>query len=203
MKILLTFGIVLWLTAVGYGLVYLGRYETTPGENRVSTPEVFPADSLITRNDGQATLLFFAHPKCPCSRASLNEIAKLMPEVEGRLSVFVVLSKPAGAPADWTDTDLRSNAEKIPGVRVLIDENEVETDRFSARTSGTALLYDKDGNLRFQGGVTLSRGQEGDNAGRSAIANIVNNNVSELGQTAVFGCPIQGVGRAQGAFSNE
>jgi hypothetical protein len=203
MKILLTFGIVLWLTAVGYGLVYLGRYETAPGEQHASTPKVFPVDSVIRRDDNRAALLFFAHPKCPCSKASLNEIARLMPEVEGRLSVFVVLSKPADAPADWTDTDLRRGAEKIPGVTVVIDENEIETDRFSARTSGTALLYDKDGNLRFQGGVTRARGQEGDNAGRSAISDIVNNNASEQDETSVFGCPIQDKEISQTAPSNQ
>jgi hypothetical protein len=191
MKVLLTIGIVLWLTAVGYGLIYLGRYGTTPGERQTSTPVSFPIDSNIKRDEAHATLLFFAHPKCPCSKASLNEISRLMPEVEGRLSVFVVLSKPAGSPADWTDTALRTNAEKIPGVKVVIDENEIETDRFSARTSGTALLYDKDGILRFQGGVTRVRGQEGDNAGRSAIADIVNNNSSWHDETSVFGCPIQ------------
>jgi hypothetical protein len=193
MKILLTIGILLWLTAVGYGVAYLSRYETTPGEQKVVTSSAFPAESKIKPDADRATLLFFAHPKCPCSRASLNEIAKLMPEVEGRLNVYVIFSKPPGAPADWANTGLRASAEKIPGVRVIVDENDVETDLFNARTSGTALLYDRSGNLRFQGGVTRARGQEGDNAGKSAIADIVNNNFSEYEDTSVYGCPIQNI----------
>lgn len=192
MKILLTIGILLWLAAVGYGVAYLSRYETTPGEQGVSTPEIFPPGSSIEHDGTRATLLFFAHPKCPCSRAGLNEIAKIMPAVEGRLDVYVVLSKPAGAPADWADTGLRASAEHIPGVTVVVDENDAETGLFNARTSGTALLYDSAGKLRFHGGVTRARGQEGDNAGSSAIADIVNTNFSDHENTSVFGCPIQG-----------
>jgi len=30
-----------------------------------------------------------------------------MPEVEGRMAVYVILSKPAGSPVDWENTDLR------------------------------------------------------------------------------------------------
>ena len=193
MRTILTFGVVLWVAAIGFGLAYLNKYETTPGTRALSPPAVFPSASGIEREETRSTLLFFAHPKCPCSRASINEIAKIMPEVQGRLTVYVVLSKPPGASDDWADTGLRASAEKIPGVRVIVDENETETNVFGVTTSGTALLYDVLGNLRFQGGVTRSRGQEGDNTGRSAIADLVNNNFSEYDETSVYGCEIQGI----------
>ena len=191
MKIFITTGIILWLAAVGYGLVYLSRYETAPGAKPDSPPGKFPSLSRIVPDRTRATLIFFAHPKCPCSRASISELARLMPEVEGRMAVYVILSKPAGSPVDWENTDLRSSAERIPGVKFIVDENEVETDLFGVRTSGTGLLYDLDGNLRFQGGITRSRGMEGDNTGRSAIAALVNSNFSEHSETPVYGCPLQ------------
>lgn len=191
MKIFITMGIILWLAAIGYGLVYLGRYETTPGAKPDSPPGKFPSLSLIVPEKTGATLIFFAHPKCPCSRASMSELARLIPEVGSRMAVYVILSKPPGSPADWENTDLRSSAERIPGVKFIVDENEVETDIFGVRTSGTALLYDADGNLRFQGGITRSRGMEGDNAGRSAIAALVNSNFSDYSETTVYGCPLQ------------
>ena len=191
MKIFITTGIILWLAAVGYGLVYLSGYETTPGAKPASPPGKFPSLSVIVPERTRATLIFFAHPKCPCSRASINELARLIPEVEGRMAVYVILSKPPGSPVDWENTDLRSSAERIPGVKFIVDENGVETDLFGTRTSGTALLYDLDGNLRFQGGITRSRGMEGDNAGRSAIAALVNSNFSDYSETSVYGCPLQ------------
>lgn len=191
MKIFITIGLILWVAAIGYGIVYLSRYETAPGAKPDSPPRKFPSVSRIVPERTRATLIFFAHPKCPCSRASISELARLMPEVAGRLAVYVILSKPIGSPVGWENTDLRSNAEMIPGVKFIIDENEVETDLFRVRTSGTSLLYDRDGELRFQGGITRSRGMEGDNAGRSAIAALVNSNFSEHTETAVYGCPLQ------------
>lgn len=191
MKIFITTGLILWVAAIGYGIVYLSRYETAPGAKPDSPPRKFPTVSRIEPEKTRATLIFFAHPKCPCSRASISELARLMPEVEGRLAVYIILSKPARSPVDWENTDLRSKAEMIPGVKLIVDENEIETDLFRVRTSGTGLLYDQDGDLRFQGGITRSRGMEGDSVGRSAIAALVNSNFSENTETAVYGCPLQ------------
>lgn len=190
MKFLLFFFVVLWLsTAVG-GVVYLARYENTPAEKNVSYPQIFPAESRIERNNEHPTLIFFAHPKCPCTRASMRELARLMTDVDGKLRAVVVINKPKDASEDWTETDLRTNAEAIPNVRVLIDEDERETQIFNAQTSGLTLLYDRAGNLRFDGGITASRGHEGDNAGSRTIFEIVTKDTDKAAATAVFGCPL-------------
>ena len=78
----------------------------------------------------------------------------------------------------------------IPGVKVLIDENGTEAGLFDAHVSGQVLLYDTEGKLVFHGGITESRGQAGDNAGRAAIESIVNQGTSDRDQTPVFGCPL-------------
>ena len=191
MKFPLYFCIILWLSAAIIGVVYLARYENTPAEKNVSYPRVFPAESHIERSAELPTLIFFAHPKCPCTRASLRELARLMTDVNGKLRAVVVFSKPKDAGEEWAATDLRASAEAIPNVRVLIDEAESETRIFNAQTSGLALLYDRDGNLRFDGGITASRGHEGDNAGRRAVFEIVTKEASETEETAVFGCPLR------------
>lgn len=191
MRFLLFLCSVLWLSIAVGGVFYLARYENTPAGKNVSYPPVFPPESLIGREDGRPTLIFFAHPKCPCTRASLRELARLMTDVEGKLRAHVVFIKPPGESENWTETDLRASAEAIPNVRVLIDENERETTRFNARTSGLILLYDRDGNLRFEGGITASRGHEGDNAGRRAIFEIITGkDVFKTAETSVFGCPL-------------
>lgn len=190
MKFLLCFCTLLWLfTAVG-GVFYLTRYENTPAAEKVSYPLIFPPVSRIERDPAHLTLIFFAHPKCPCTRASIRELSRLMTSVNGNLQAYVIFSKPADESEEWTATDLRTNAEAIPNVRVLIDEDERETQIFNAQTSGLTLLYDRDGSLRFDGGITASRGHEGDNAGSRAIFEIITENVVKTTETAVFGCPL-------------
>ena len=190
MKFFLLLCTILWLsTAVG-GVIYLTRYENTPAEKSASYPSDFPSESRIERNAERATLIFFAHPKCPCSRASLRELARLMTDVNGKLQAYVVFSKPKDESEEWTATDLRASAEAIPNVRILIDEDERETKIFNAQTSGLTLLYDRAGNLRFDGGITASRGHEGDNAGSRAVFEIVTKDSAENAETFVFGCPL-------------
>lgn len=190
MKYFLIFCTILWLSAAVGGVIYLARYENTPAEEDVSYPLIFPAESRIEPSAERATLVFFAHPKCPCTRASLRELARLLTDANGKLQAFVVFSKPKDESEEWTATDLRAAAEKIPNVRVLIDENERETKIFNARTSGLTLLYDRGGNLRFDGGITASRGHEGDNAGSRAVFEIVTKDSAESAETFVFGCPL-------------
>jgi hypothetical protein len=190
MRFLFSVFILLWLSAAVWGIVYLARYETTPGDSGVSYPRVFPPESRIERDADRPTLIFFAHPKCPCTRASLRELERLMTDVDGKLSVVVVFIKPKDETEDWTKTDLRANAEAIPNVRVLIDEDERETEIFNAQTSSLTLLYDRGGNLRFDGGITAARGHEGDNAGRRAIFEIVTKETDKTAESLVFGCPL-------------
>ena len=184
-------GIFLWLFAVGFGISQIAGYETTPGSKSPSVPQQFPAASRLALDPAKSTLLFFAHPKCPCSRASLNELSKLIAEFGERLSVYVVFIKPGTAAEDWADTTLRARAEEIPGIEVFVDQDEIETNLFNARTSGTALLYDPTGQLRFNGGLTRARGIEGDNAGKGVIADLINTNFTRLPEASVYGCPLK------------
>jgi len=190
MKFLLCLCSILWLSVAIGGVFYLARYENTPAETNGSYPSVFPPESRIERESKRATLIFFAHPKCPCTRASIRELSRLMTDVNGNLQAYVVFSRPKGETEEWTETDLRAKAQAIPNVRVLIDDEERETKIFNAQTSGLTLLYDSDGNLRFDGGITASRGHEGDNAGSRAIFEIIMKDSIKTADTAVFGCPL-------------
>ncbi|HEX9959925.1 MAG TPA: hypothetical protein VGB00_03275 [Pyrinomonadaceae bacterium] len=190
MRFLLFLCIILWLSIAVGGVFYLARYENTPAAQDVSYPAVFPPESRIERGRGRPTLIFFAHPKCPCTRASLRELARLMTDTGGKMQAYIVFIKPAGESEEWTQTDLRASAEMIPNARVLIDEDERETGIFNAQTSSLTLLYDRDGNLRFSGGITAARGHEGDNAGRRAVFEIITEEAGKKVETFVFGCPL-------------
>lgn len=189
-KFSLSLAVLLWLGVTVAGIFYLAKYANTPADSGTIYPASFPAESSIPHNDEHPTLIFFSHPKCPCTRASLHELNRLMTDVDGRLKAYVVFTKPIGTDENWAQTDLRTIAENIPNVRVLIDEDERETDFFNARTSGLILLYDRRGNLRYDGGITASRGHEGDNTGRAALANIITHDYDETSKMPVFGCPL-------------
>jgi hypothetical protein len=133
-----------------------------------------------------------AHPRCSCTRASLNELAILMTRAAGRLSATVIFVRPDGTPPGWDDTDLRRTAAAIPGVHVLTDSAGLEASRFGAWTSGQVCYYDAAGRLAFSGGITAGRGHEGDNAGRSSLEARLAGYDSGPRHTAVFGCSLFG-----------
>jgi hypothetical protein len=132
-----------------------------------------------------------AHPHCPCTRASIRELARLIAQAQGRVTAYALFVKPAGSSDDWEKTDLCQSAASIPGVSVVVDDG-VEAGRFHAVTSGQTVLYDAEGHLLFSGGITGSRGHSGDNAGRTAIVSLLNTGEAERMESSVFGCPLFG-----------
>ena len=180
---------VAWIVTLAYGLRALANYETAPG--RVgAAPESWPTASRIPRATDRETLVMLAHPHCPCTRASMGELAQIMARVQGKVSAYVLFLKPQNAGADWEDTDLRRSAARIPGVTVLSDVDGAEARRFGAETSGHTLLFDSNGRRLFSGGITESRGHAGGNAGESAIVSLANNHTAERRSTFVFGCSL-------------
>jgi hypothetical protein len=177
-----------WIASVAFGMRALFDYENTPG--RVGAlSQAWPA-AQIERATDRPTLVMLAHPHCPCTAASVGELAQIMARLEGRVKAYVLFVRPPGASGDWEDTDLRRSAEAIPGVQVILDADGVEAHRFGAETSGHTELFGADGRLLFTGGITASRGHAGDNAGASAIVALVNDQTPVRTQTRVFGCAL-------------
>jgi hypothetical protein len=73
-------------------------------------------------------------------------------------------------------------------VTLTSDLGGVEAERFQTKTSGQAILYDSAGHLRFNGGITASRGHEGDNVGLDAIADEIMRPGTGAAHAPVFGC---------------
>ena len=188
-KALISLGIAGWLAAIGVGLRLILVYENTPGVSAASL-EAWPTDSEISRTPGLPTLVTMVHPHCPCSRASVGELALLMVKAQGLVDANVVFVKPKDFPEDWEKSDLWSSAAMIPGVKVRVDHEGIEARRFGSRTSGQIMLYDADGHLLFSGGITSARGHSGDNDGRNAILSLLTRGTAEQSGTPVFGCPL-------------
>ena len=158
---------VVWVIGLAFGLRASLNYENAPAAPG-RAPAHWPAESKIQRDFGVPTLVVMAHPHCPCTRATLGEMAVLMARAQKRVNAVVVFVVPNGVPEKWEETDLWRNAAQIPGVRVLKDPGGKEAALFGALASGQTMFFDAGGKLQFSGGITASRGHSGDNAGARA-----------------------------------
>jgi hypothetical protein len=133
----------------------------------------------------------FLHPRCPCSVASVNELARIMSRCAGQLDSTIYFVRPESEPAAWENGRLRNLASSIPGVNVKSDVGGSVAKQFHANTSGEVLVYDCRGNLCFHGGITSARGHAGDNLGESAVIAIAMGEKSDVERCPVFGCPFR------------
>ena len=171
---------------VDWGLL---TYENTPSKV-AGTPPQWPTESRIPREPGRPTVIMFAHPHCPCTKASVGELNRLLTRCQVPATVRVLFIQPKNVATDWTETALRKSAEAIPGVKVQLDPDGEEARRFGAESSGYLVMYGADGKLLFNGGITAARGHAGDNAGENVVVALLNGQPAGLTHTAVFGCSL-------------
>lgn len=180
----------IWIIAVVAGAGQLMRYQYQAGEAGAH-PATWPAGSILPRAADRPTLLLFSHPMCPCTRASLNELAVLLTRFGDRVSALAVLRAYPDLPATSEASQLRRQAEAIPGLRAIADADGRESRRFGAATSGQVLLYDTTGRLLYAGGITAARGHEGANTGRSSLEALIDGRAPAPASLPVFGCPLE------------
>lgn len=181
----LALGVAAWAVALGAGMAWAQQHAARPGEP-AAAPLRWPSQSRLARGPGPQ-LIVFAHPECPCSRASLRELERLLGSNPGRRAAVVFASSGA---APVAGSPLWAQASAIAGVTAIDDRGGVEARLFGAATSGTALLFDEAGALRFRGGLTQSRGHEGDTPGKAALAALLGGLPAPTAGTPVFGCSL-------------
>ncbi len=177
----------LWCVGLAAGAQALWHYSVTPGTTG-RAPAHWPASIPFQPRPGRATLVMLAHPHCPCTRASLAELAELM--ARGDADACVLFLRPEGAAPGWENTASWDTAAAIPGVRVLADVDGTAARAFGAETSGHVLFYDATGALRFSGGITATRGHQGPSAGGDAILAAMHGAEPDAKRTLTFGCPL-------------
>ncbi len=181
----------LWVGGIVGGFACLYEYATTPGGSQPSSSR-WPANSALVPDPDRANLVLLAHPRCPCSRATMDELERLTARTDKLLMVHAVFYRPVGSAEDWAKTDLWSRATRLPEARVYDDVDGVEARLFGATTSGYVVLFDADGRMLFSGGITESRGHTGPSVGTDAILSLVTKGIADQNRTPVFGCPLSG-----------
>src|SRR5262245_2306398 len=113
---LLVIAAVLWVSGLVAGFRALWAYSQTPGPTpALAAGDAWPSASRIARGPGRPALVVFLHPRCPCSRASVNELGKILTQLDGRASIHVLLVRPNGAEAGFEATALRERAIEVAG----------------------------------------------------------------------------------------
>ena len=188
----------LWLIVVCTLFWQMEQYTNNPGEME-SAPRVWPAGSTVPLGRELPTLLMFIHPKCPCTQSSLRELEVLLAQSNERVNAHLLFIQPEGVSSGWVErSGTWSRASTIRGVSVHLDKGGELARIFGSRTSGHTVLYDTDGKLLFEGGITASRGHSGDNIGRGAVTQLLRGARTDYVQTPVFGCGLFDADCAEG-----
>lgn len=176
-----------WVTGIAVGMKALYDHSGTPGA-AAEAPASWPLSSGVALDTKRPTLVMLAHPRCPCTRASIAELAVLMTRARGQLSAHVVFAQPTGTDASFALGPLWERAREIPGAKVHVDPGGRLGARFGAKTSGQVVVYGTDGHLLFAGGITPARAHQGDNAGVDRVLAIARHGKAERSVSSVFGC---------------
>jgi hypothetical protein len=178
-----------WLAAVLASFVAMIDREVTPGE-AAAAPDKYPDGILPPRSADRATLVMFAHPRCPCTSASMDELSQILQTCPGRADVRILFRTPARAADDWKSSALWEAATELPDTTITPDPDGAIASQCGVATSGHVLLYGASGKLLFSGGITGSRGHVGENAGRNAVVAILSGGQYAGRGNATFGCPL-------------
>ncbi len=193
-RALLLAGGVVWASAVVGGMWAVWSYAHAPGAP-ADPPRLWSPDVPLARDPARPTLLLLAHPRCPCTRATLGELDRILTRTDTPLTAHVLFYRPAGFADGWERTDLWEHATRIPGLRVRRDDDGRIARRFGGATSGQVLLYDGDGRLRFHGGITAARGHAGDSVGGTLVRRLLDRDRTASARATVYGCPLLGADR--------
>jgi len=179
----------IWLVAVLAGFAVVINYDLQPGEAALG-PRQRPAGIASTLSTDRPTLMLFAHPRCPCTRASLVEMSHILTACPGAADIRIYFATPENPTTEWTKTKLWDDAAVLPNTTAVADPGGALAREFDAKTSGHVLLYSADGKLLFSGGITAARGEEGANLGRSAVVALLKGQAGVEPESQVFGCPL-------------
>ena len=182
-------GALAWALATGLGFLALCAYEVTPGSSGQPV-ESWPGGSRIALAGDRYTLVMAAHPRCPCTRASTAELARILARCDGRVAAYVLIFTPEHADPTWGQTDWSHTPRRDPRRSAHPRSRRSRGGSLRRRTSGHVALYAPDGRLLFRGGITGYRGQEGVNRGQEAVLALIGGGSLGPAEHLVFGCPI-------------
>lgn len=186
-----------WFAAGAGVWAWTVAYGTTTAQPAASTfANPAPVVNGMTTLSERPTLYLFVHPRCPCTRATITQLDRVLTasglEQTELPEVVIVATIPSSAgenDSDWRKSDTLRRASELPNATVQYDAGGVKARSFGAQASGSVALYAADGRLLFAGGVTASRGHEGDCLGAEQLLQQIIDPNDQIPATApALGC---------------
>lgn len=189
---IITAAVLLWLAALVGGLSVLHSYGGQDAPTDAVVNHWVDVSELGPTSDA-TTMLFFVHPKCPCTSASIDELAELLRELDAskRPDLRVVIRTPERSEIalEWKEEALRGRLAALPNSTLIDDQGGAIARAFGANTSGLLLMFNDAGELTYRGGVTASRGHRGPSTARKTLSQVLNG-THTFGDAPVFGCAL-------------
>jgi len=178
-----------WSVCIVSGQIAIWNYETAPAEYAPANTD-WPADTELRQSEDSLTLVMALRPHCPCSRASLRELQRILDRQAEPVDIHILMFRPEDVSSNRPRTSLCDTARSLPNADITIDHDSREASRFGTLTSGHVILFAPDGRWLFSGGLTSSRAHEGAGRGRMALEQCLQGNSPQNKTVPVFGCEI-------------
>ncbi len=177
--------------ALAFGIAQLNTYMATPG-SVATTPDAWPSDAPFAREASGWTFVLAAHPRCPCTRATADQLLRTMTRAGDDATLVVLSFTTPHRPhrPDQADPGVLSALAHLPNVRFVPDPEGALAARFGAVTSGHLVAFDPGGRTRFSGGVTPMRGMVGPATGLAVLEDLLSGRTPRTDSAAVYGCPL-------------
>jgi hypothetical protein len=183
-----------WMAMAAAGFRALETYEGTPGSTGRAPPD-WPEGSALDFVPRLPNVVMAVHPRCPCSRASLDLLAEIARSAPSNSSIRLLIFRPEGTDPGWAGETCPPELEPTGGAIRVDDPGGREAARFGLATSGAVAAFDADGRLRFSGGLTARRGRVVPSGGAEDVASVLAGREPWRGVAAVFGCAMVGATR--------
>ncbi len=175
--------LLVWIALVTAGFASLVVYERYPGADVASS---LKAESTLQPETW--TLLVAVHPRCPCTRATVDELESLLRRYPADVDCHALVYHPPGLEKEWLELSLVEQLRALPRVTLSGDSDGRKLAALGMETSGAIRLIDPAGKVRFHGGITASRGHRGFNPGSQIIESLLRGEAITLDHAPVYGC---------------
>lgn len=178
-----------WIGSALWGWSALLEHTYRPAETADAVTD-WPDAAWPTAPSASFQIVVFAHPFCPCTRATLQKLDESLTRLPDETRISVIFVTAGLKPAEVAGSSTVEFARRLPGVEVRFDETGDWAERFHARVSGEVFAFDRQGRRRFHGGVTTGRGHLGDAAGQELLERLALGVTEESSTAPVFGCAL-------------
>lgn len=178
----------LFLFGMG-GLAMLADYSHRPNPSIGDVHRKWPPPGLQLSEADNVVAIFY-HPRCPCTRATIRNLERLVPRFASTARIIAFAFQPHDEDLSWLESETTQRLRAIPNSQIVPDVDGKFALQYGATTSGHVLLFDASGRLRFNGGITPSRGHEGSCKGTDSLLHLVNGKHEQLVECPSFGCSI-------------